>query len=375
MMKIDVHNYEEFLLLYIDGELNASEMQQVENFAKAYPHVQAELNALQATKLMPEEISFGHKESLFKTQTAQEITTENFKEKMLLYVDDELTATQKMEVEKFVLHHPNLQNEFTVLKQTKLPQEIIACPNKEDLYKKKDKRAVIFYLSRMVVAAVFVGLIGFAYLLITKKENGIEGSSTAKTTLPTKVNTGTVVTPKVEDSPSNSTLPQKQTITTSSIAAGINNSKQNQKSSTLGVEPKNIVPTPNVPSNNVVLQKNNPVITPKKEEEDVVVNPSTTNPFNNIIVTTPGASIAKNNVAEVVKSTEEANTKTAFTPTVYKQLDIENEESNTILVGNMRMNKAKVKNLFNKVGKLFGKSKKAQMEEEENAKKAVASTK
>lgn len=371
-MKIDVHNYEEFLLLYIDGELNATEMHEIENFAKEYPFVQAELNALQATKLMPEEVLFTNKASLFKTPQPQEITTANYQEKLLMYVDEELNTSEKAEVEKFVLHNPHLQNEFVALKQTKLPQEIVICPNKEDLYKKENKRAVIFYLSRVAVAAVFVGLIGFAYTLISKKDT-TEGNNTAKTESPntykeeTKLPSETVKT----DTPTKEIITKNDVVNTTPT---INNSKQNQKISPMGVEPKNTPSAPIVP-NNVIVNNNNStaVNVPKKQEVvDVMAIPSSNNTNNNGIET-PENNVVKNN-ALTVNNVENTNSQTTFTQTVYKNIDVENEESNAILVGNMRLNKAKVQNLFKKVGKIFGKSKKAQMEEDENSKKAVAST-
>lgn len=363
-MKIDLHNYEEFLLLYIDGELTTEEMQMVNVFAKANPTVKAELDALQATKLMPEEISFLNKESLFKTQTNQEITTTNYQEKMLMYVDEALTDTEKTALEKYVLHNPNIQDEFTLLKQTKLVAEVMACPNKEDLYKKERRIAPIFYIARIAVAAVFVGLIGFAYLLLTKKENGVETSTVTITPSKPKVE---IVAPVVEKTGS-AINEQKEIKQANNSIALKNNSNQNQKSNTLGVEPKNVAPTPNVIAKDVV--NNTTTVAPKKQDEDVAVNTTVIDTKADFIE--PKEAVAKT----VATKTNDANNNTQFTQTVYKPLDVDNEENNAILVGNMRLNKAKVQNLFKKVGKIFGKSKKAQLdEEEEKAKKAFTTTK
>lgn len=72
---IDITNYEEWLLLYIDDELNADQKTAVENFVASHPVAMKELDLLQQTKLQPEEvIVFFDKESLYrKEETSRRI--------------------------------------------------------------------------------------------------------------------------------------------------------------------------------------------------------------------------------------------------------------------------------------------------------------
>jgi hypothetical protein len=63
---INLANYEEWLVLYVDDELNAEEKTAVEKFAALHPHVQVELGLFQQTKLQPEEFKFPDKESLYR---------------------------------------------------------------------------------------------------------------------------------------------------------------------------------------------------------------------------------------------------------------------------------------------------------------------
>ena len=53
---IDVGNYEEWLVSYVDNELNDEQRIVVEKFAASYPHVQQELALFKQTKLQPEKI-------------------------------------------------------------------------------------------------------------------------------------------------------------------------------------------------------------------------------------------------------------------------------------------------------------------------------
>lgn len=65
-MELNQDNYENYLLLYIDNELSASERAAVELFLASNPTKIDELKALQAVQLKPEHIEFTEKSSLYK---------------------------------------------------------------------------------------------------------------------------------------------------------------------------------------------------------------------------------------------------------------------------------------------------------------------
>ena len=65
-MELNQDNYENYLLLYIDNELTASERAEVELFLASNPKQAQELKALQAVQLKPEYIEFTEKSSLYR---------------------------------------------------------------------------------------------------------------------------------------------------------------------------------------------------------------------------------------------------------------------------------------------------------------------
>src|SRR5580765_377270 len=65
---INMNNYEEYLVLYIDNELSEKEKITVEQFAGKHSHVKEELALFQQTKLQPEEIVFAGKQSLYRRE-------------------------------------------------------------------------------------------------------------------------------------------------------------------------------------------------------------------------------------------------------------------------------------------------------------------
>jgi anti-sigma factor RsiW len=66
---INADNYEQWLILYVDNELNPEQDIAVENFAMANPYAAQELDLLRKTKLRPEEhVIFFDKDSLYRKE-------------------------------------------------------------------------------------------------------------------------------------------------------------------------------------------------------------------------------------------------------------------------------------------------------------------
>lgn len=61
------------------------------------------------------------------------ISRTNYEEYFLLYVDNELNTTERLEVEAFLTLHPDLQAEIDILLSTKLPADLIQLQDKESL--------------------------------------------------------------------------------------------------------------------------------------------------------------------------------------------------------------------------------------------------
>src|ERR1700743_3614084 len=64
------------------------------------------------------------------------ITRDNYEEFFLLYIDNELSVLAREGVERFIAHHPDLQEEWRGLLQCRLPAEQpIVFPDREALYR------------------------------------------------------------------------------------------------------------------------------------------------------------------------------------------------------------------------------------------------
>ena len=72
-MEINRNNYETFFLLYLDRELNPSEMSDVEKFVAENVDLQKEFSLLRQTILVPAPIVFDQKELLFRKEDKRRV--------------------------------------------------------------------------------------------------------------------------------------------------------------------------------------------------------------------------------------------------------------------------------------------------------------
>ena len=184
IMKIDRHNYEEFFILYWDNELTAVQKQAVENFVNQNPDLKEEFNILGDTRFTADDkMQFEEKDFLLNTAS---INITNYQEQLLNYIDDELSAEEKKEVERSIEKFPLIQKELLLLQRTKLQPEEVALPGKSGLYRREEKIHVISMTwFRVAVAAVIILIGGFTALQLTStNNNNTEQAPVAKVTEP-----------------------------------------------------------------------------------------------------------------------------------------------------------------------------------------------
>ena len=310
-MNINRNNYEEFLLLYIDGELSTTQQKEVEIFLEQHTDIKQELSDLLDTKLQIEEVSFGDISALLKNEI-NGINLNNYQEHFLLFVDNELSKENKEATEIFVLQHPVLQNEFIALQQTKLPIETIECPNKEELYKKQ-RKPIVFYLQRIAVAAVFIGIGAFVFNLFgtNKKPESIAS-------IPQNVVIKTNTIPKNKQPNSLNPVIKKDEIGTNNIRTKSNKIVAKEPVININANAENEVEKniENVVTNNILVTLNN--------QESILQNKNTAalnnNTSDNVKQQTQNNQVASIETVSSLASTLNPQTLNAST-IVYNPLD------------------------------------------------------
>ncbi|MCW3088993.1 MAG: hypothetical protein JWP81_62 [Ferruginibacter sp.] len=294
MNNINRQTYETFFLLYTDNELSVAERKAVEEFVSINPDLQEELIMLQQSILKPEDVVFEDKSSLLKNDSLPA----GIPEKLMLYLDDELSLPDRKELETKISADKMIERELNILQQTKLVPESIVFTDKKSLYRKEPGRLVIFRVWKFAAAAVLIGLGVWGGLKYINNEPAIKIDQTAVKTpakqVPARVEatvdpaaaTGTNI-PVVEKELAVTKSSDKKSSISPVIQANKKVALKGLAKQDIAVEEKS--PTNNLPKpyfdnvNNI--DRNNTItanVTPKKQSSTIV------DPKNNDIVNGTG---------------------------------------------------------------------------------------
>jgi len=362
---INRQNYEEWFLLYADNELSARQRTEVELFAQQNADMAAELDAIMQVKLQPEEdIFFPGKQNLYKT-TDVEININNYEEFFFLYIDRELDEAGMQKVEKFVLQHPQLQDEFTLLKQTVLQPETIVFAGKEGLYRKEESKRVVpfFTFARMAVAAAVIAIaITGWWLYPTTKGTHPAGQQVAVNKIAPTQAAKPVTTPQTAPvAPAPQVLQQdKNSVATvkpivKPKAAPVQQLQQQKVNNEVPAQVANNVDN-NAVANNTVKPSDNSVqqVSPQNATNAGGIN-------NQAVASVDPPKATSHPVidsdADRVKEMKQGGTpdkETVASATVpFKVIDTD-DENKSMYVGSLELNKDKVKGFLKRAGRIFG---------------------
>ncbi len=283
-MNINRHNYEEYFILYMDNELRAEERRRVEEFVALHPDLKEELDILLQSKLQPEQhIVFENKEELMRfSEPINAINMANYEEWLLLYIDNELTESERKSVEKFATTNPSVQHELNLLLKTTLQPETIVFPDKESLYRREEMVRRIPAWWRMAAAAAIVIAVGTTGILIlnsdktTSTEGPTAGVEPVRTEL-TKDNpelAGNNPGQIKEEAGNKSVLPTEKISNTVILASKDNNTglKKTKEPAVLPESIKKEEPVladNNRPSNNLPAPDQNPNVHPLRSNDAI----------------------------------------------------------------------------------------------------------
>ena len=153
-MSINLHNYESWFQLYVDGELDAQQMLAVEAFTQKHPDLELVLEQLMQTVLEPETFAMPGKHLLLKPEQWDENNLEEWQQNLMLHLDGESNSDEPIPA----IH----QAEWQRLQHTKLQPEIMAMANKDSLMSHNMRRTPVIAISwvkRIAVAAVAAGIV------------------------------------------------------------------------------------------------------------------------------------------------------------------------------------------------------------------------
>jgi hypothetical protein len=337
-MNINRLNYENYFLLYVDGELSAAEMQTVDRFAAENKDLADELNMLLQTRLPEETYNFENKSSLLRT-ASDHINSINCEEKFLLFIDNELTDQGKVETMHFVSTHPEYLGLFETLKQSKLPIEHIGFPDKDSLFRKDESSKPVFLLQwwKLAVAAAIIGIIAMVGIFITDHTATTEVAKSKKLSVPNELKQSVNEQPELIQ---NNVQTQSQLAQTKKAVPG-------KFFSSVAI--KNDLEQP-IAAESLIAKTEIPKHI--DAQETIALNTNNTTTSNSLQSINNESNNHASLLTPINSKTEEAATTNYAKPAVYKELDTDDERK-SLYVGSVEINKDKLRGFLRKASSLF----------------------
>ena len=280
MHKIDIHNYEAYLLDFSEGNLTGELQVELELFLIQHPELEINLDELSLVTLENEATYFSNRNALKKSEADLVSETE-----FIAYIENQLPENERLALEKSCAINPSLSKELALYNNTiAKADETIIFENKQSLKRKPKVIWFNFSATQYAAAACIVFLIGlFLFWPTTNIDSETStlanntdvvithtvASSTNKTIVPVINSTNSTTSEK-----SNTPSLQHSSInkTQESLLANSNNAKQNKSSSIKDTiqNTSNNSPIIELPKNETLMALNTPPVVKEKTIVQVI---------------------------------------------------------------------------------------------------------
>lgn len=293
MSKINIHNYEAYLLDFSEGNLTDELQMELELFLIQHPELDINLSDLALVTLNEESISFSNKKNLKKTDS--DLVSED---QFVAYIESQLSAAEKREIEKSCSKNPLLSKELALFQKTILVADSsIVYPNKNEL--KRQPKVIWFHFSTIQYAAAACVLFLIGLFVLWPKEHANNNSNLA-------TNSNNVIKQNITVKNENPMAPIKQQ---SSNTITEENAIAFQKSNTTIIKSQNTDPkNTNTLLANTLISNNNQNNNSKKDSIAKLPVEQNSTPNNEILIalnTSPNIKKQNNTVVQVISENDD----------------------------------------------------------------------
>lgn len=116
-MRIDIKNYEEYVIDFLEGSLSEEIKIEFEKFLKDNPMIQDEISGLSSATLTPEKVSSGLKEELYQTGLPKDEVIENL---LIGKLEGDLSAEEEIRVDKWIKEHKDIGKTWSLFSVSKI---------------------------------------------------------------------------------------------------------------------------------------------------------------------------------------------------------------------------------------------------------------
>ena len=170
-MRPDRSNYEIWFTDWLDGNLNKEQVEEFRVFLKENPDLREELNGMVMVSLEPPDLIFNGKNNMMKSP--ESLSASQFENLCIANLENDLTPSQKAELNEIINHDENKRKEFGIIQTLKLNPAAGVFKRKNSVKKLTAGQKIIRLSAWSLSAAATIAVLVIAYLsfpAIIKKE-------------------------------------------------------------------------------------------------------------------------------------------------------------------------------------------------------------
>lgn len=159
MIRIDLHNYEQYALDYLDGTLDAEWRAVFEHFLATHPDIAADFTDLAQAQLLPDTQQYMPNKNQFLQLPWTDDSMPPREAYLLDFAEQNLTQFEHQQIADYLVQHPELAADIAYFNSIQLqpyPAEIL--PRKKALYK-PEQSPFTLYIRYIAVAAVLLAFV------------------------------------------------------------------------------------------------------------------------------------------------------------------------------------------------------------------------
>ena len=165
--RINIGNYESYLLDYLEGSLPEEREEELLHFLELHPELKGALEEYEEVRLFPPAEGYEGKKALRRADYSFESIDElNVEEAMIAYREGDLSLPQRQRLEEYLIQNPVLERDFLLYGKVFLKPPAVSYTKKGDLYKRERRIA-----AWIPAAAAAVALLLALSFFLRQQEN------------------------------------------------------------------------------------------------------------------------------------------------------------------------------------------------------------
>ena len=199
MINIDIHNYEEFVLDFMEDNLSSGLREQFIVFINEHPEIKEEMEGLSFAVIENENVKIKEKQLLKKKRLLNEKESSIFQELCIASIEGDLSLREEELFKEYINSNNSKRKEYQQFELTKVKPDFKHVFKNKKALKKNSKAHITRIYSVISIAASILIIFGIYFYVQTNTEQTVLSKNTVPVVEDPKVQNNEFIEPESKD--------------------------------------------------------------------------------------------------------------------------------------------------------------------------------